>query len=120
MVIFIAVHSRNIENIKKYLRKFIGKFDNIYLSSTHDCLTFVTEHTKYIFASVEFLENYHRTALYSNLFYYPLSEQNNDDLMNTIRVNTRIIDCMGFISLPNIFSYDEEKMIKSMEERIGG
>ena len=120
MVIFIAVHSRNIESIKKYLRKFIGKFDNIYLSGTHDCLTFTTEHTKYIFASVEFLENYRRTALYSNLFYYPLSEQNNDDLLNTIRANTRIIDCMGFISLPNIFSYDEEKMIKSMEERIGG
>ena len=28
MVIFIAVHSGNIESIKKYLRKFIGKFDN--------------------------------------------------------------------------------------------
>ena len=120
MVIFIAVHRSNIESIKNYLHKFIGKFNNIYLSGTRDCLTFVTEHTKYTFASVEFLENYHHTALYSNLFYYPLSEQNNDDLLNTIRVNTRIIDCMGFIPLPNIFSYDEEKMIKSMEERIGG
>lgn len=31
-----------------------------------------------------------------------------------------MLNCMGIISLPNIFSYDEEKMIKSMEERIGG
>ena len=114
MVIFIAVHSCNIESIKKYFCRCIEEFDNIYLSSTHDCLTLETEHTKYVFASVEFLENYHYSALYSNLFYYPLSEQNNDDLLNTIRVNTRIIDCMGFISLPNIFSYDEEKMIKRM------
>ncbi len=117
MKISIAVHKENIEIIKRYANehfKDMNKtFSNYYFDDVH--VVFGIENdVEFMFLATDFLEKYKRTALYSNMFYYPFTEQNNKMLLQTIYANTRTIEYTGVLFLPNIFPYDEDKMIKRM------
>lgn len=115
MTISIAVHKENIPIIKSYIMKVYSKENDIHLqyyaSPFENGLTYCTKYDWYKFLTVDFLENYSHSALYTDLFYYPESEKDNKKMMNTIYVNTRPIDYTSIIHLPNIFSYDENQMI---------
>ncbi len=117
MRISIAVHKENIEIIKRYANehfKDMNKtFPNYYFDDVYVVFR-IENDAEFMFVTTDFLEQYKRTALYSNMFYYPSTEQNNKMLLQTIYANTRTIEHIGVLLLPNIFPYDEDKMIKSM------
>lgn len=123
MTVSIAVHKENVPIIKSYIMKICNKENNIhhqyYCSPFENGLTYCTKYDWYEFLTVDFLENYSHSALYTNLFYYPKLEKNNKKMMDTICVNTRPIDYTDTIHLPNIFSYDEDRYIEYMKKRIG-
>lgn len=120
MTISIAVHKENIPIIKSYIMKVCNKENDIHhryhASPFENGLTYCTKYDWYEFLTVDFLENFSHSALYTNLFYYPKSENNNKKMMNTIYVNTRPIDYTSIIRLPNIFSYNENQMLDYMKK----
>lgn len=121
MVVSIAVHRQNMKIIRDCACKHpAGMGYGLHLDFDNHRFTLRVDHDYYVFVAVDFLENYHHTALYSNLFYYPFSEQDNERLREVICANVRRIDLTGFACLPNIFPYDENEMIEGLRERFQG
>lgn len=122
MNVSIAVHKENVPTIKSYIMKICDKENDVHhqyqWSPFENGLTYCTKYDWYEFLTVDFLENYSHSALYTNLFYYPESEKNNKKMMNTIYVNTRQIDYTDTIHLPNVFPYDENKRIDYMKKEL--
>lgn len=76
--------------------------DKIELFSKWESLQFYT---------VEFLEQYKRAGIIFNIVYYPISETNNDNLMNTIFVCCRGPSVFLNSGLRCAIPYNEDKMI---------
>ena len=117
MIVNIVITKKNFPIIKEYFSKIKTPFGEV--SNDSYTVSYSTEFRDvYTFYSIEFLENYYHSNIYANLFYYPEQEKNNDELMRIIKINTRKIDYTGNIYLPNIFPYNENKMICIMEKWI--
>ena len=117
MVVNIVVSKKNFPVVKEYFNKRKSPFGES--SSGSYVVRYSTKFRDvYTFYSIEFLENYCHSNLYANLFYYPESEKNNNELMKIIKINTRKIDYTNNIYLPNIFPYNENEMIYIMEKWI--
>lgn len=76
--------------------------DKIELFSKYEILQFYT---------VEFLERYKRTAIVFNIVYYPISEVDNDNLMETIFSCNRGASIFLTAGLGCIIPYNEEEII---------
>lgn len=60
------------------------------------------------FYSVEFLEQYKRSAIFMQTIYYPQNEESNEDLITTLKICSRGVTFLIRNFLPSIFSYDED------------
>lgn len=122
ITVSIAIHKKNMALLRQYFTEKCKHGKAIpmqFRSESGDTdLSYSCYNDIYDFYAIEYLENYFYSCIYANLFYYPESEKENKQLIETGNIITRRLDYNGLIHLPNIFSYDENKMIDYMEKEL--
>lgn len=103
-MITIVYHKKNKDILLKNLReseyKYICFDELIVLNSSNERIEFYT---------VEFLEQYNNSDIFMQTIYYPETEKDNKELMNTLSMSSRGVCVLLRGYLPCIIPYDEEQ-----------
>lgn len=102
---------------KKFQRNLIAQLKRSVIAYNYECricegkIELFNKWEFLRFYTVEFLERYKGTGIVFNVVYYPISEENNYNLMNTIFVCCRGPSIFLNSGLGCIIPYNEEEII---------